>query len=191
MVGSMLEAGGEVPTMIMWTVGPPGWAQRGPMPTQRPMQTGDAISAEVEGRWAGYVGQVTTTAHLGPLPQEFRDMEALQQEALRRCMDAFRPGETVGHLVEIAHEAAKGSDFACNLITHGRGLGDDAPLYAISSRDQRVLDWQLRENAVMILKPLVMTEGRRSSVCLGDSMVCTPAGARRLGTRALKVLELV
>ncbi|MFI5270244.1 MAG: hypothetical protein ACHQ7M_22930, partial [Chloroflexota bacterium] len=74
-------------------------------------------------------------------------------------------------------------------IMHGRGLGDDSPLFTPSSGDDT--GWVLEENAVFMVKPLIMTEGRRRSVCLGDSVVCTPNGARRLGSRQIRIIEVV
>jgi hypothetical protein len=73
---------------------------------------------------------------------------------------------------------------------HGRGLGDDAPLHAFSSGGS-VKSWVLEENSVFMVKPVIMTNGRRQSVVLGDSVVCTPAGARRLGSRRLGIIELL
>ncbi len=188
MLASMVERGGEVPTMIMWNVGPPGWPQMGPMPTQRKLDVGDVINAEVEGRWAGYVGQVTQMAHVGPVTDQFRQMEEIQLEALRRVWEALKPGVTVGELARLPEEAAKGSPYQGRLLMHGRGLGDDSPLFTPSSRAD--IGWVVEEGSVYIIKPLVMTEGRRRAVCMGDSVVCTANGARRLGKRTIGILEL-
>ena len=70
---------------------PPGWPLTGPMPTQRPLATGDVISAEIEGRWGGYVAQVTQQAVLGRLLSEYAEMFAIQQAALKACWDQLRP----------------------------------------------------------------------------------------------------
>jgi Xaa-Pro dipeptidase len=188
MIAAMVEAGGELPTMIMWNVGPPGWAQLGPMPTQRKLDAGDVINAEVEGRWAGYVGQVTAMAHLGKLSDEYRAMEDITLKALSACWDLLRPGALLGDLARATADAARGTPYQGRLIMHGRGLGDDAPLFTPSSGDDT--GWVLEENAVFMVKPLIMTDGRRRSVCLGDSVVCTPNGARRLGRRPLRVIEV-
>ncbi|HEX6510832.1 MAG TPA: M24 family metallopeptidase [Chloroflexota bacterium] len=189
MVGAMLERGGEIPTMIMWNVGPPGWAAMGPLPTRRELSAGDVLSAEVEGRWAGYVGQVTTMAHLGKLPAQYREMEDIALQALARCWDALKPGATLGDLARLTEQAAKDTAYNGRLIMHGRGLGDDAPLFTPSSGDDT--GWVFEENQVFMVKPQISTDGRRLSVTLGDSVVCTLSGARRLGSRPVKVIELL
>jgi hypothetical protein len=41
-----------------------------------------------------------------------------------------------------------------------------------------------------MIKPVVMTEGRRKSVVWGDSVVATANGARRLGKRPPAIIAL-
>jgi Xaa-Pro dipeptidase len=188
-LASMIEQGGEVPTMIMWNVGPPGWPLLGPMPTRRKLAPGDLISAEIEGRWAGYVAQVTQQAFVGRVPAEHAEMFAIQQAALRACWDRLRPGVTLGELAELTEASVRGTPYRARLIMHGRGLGDDAPMFIFSSEKMR--NWAIAENAVFMVKPVIMTEGRAKSVVWGDSVVATPNGARRLGKRPPAIIEIV
>ncbi len=188
MVAAMVERGGEIPTMIMWNVGPAGWSQLGPLPTQRKLAPGDLLNAEIEGRWAGYVGQVTTTAYLGKVPAEAREMEQIALEALSLCWQALKPGATLGDLARLTQETAKGTRYNGRLIMHGRGLGDDAPLFTPSSGND--VGWVLQQNQVFMVKPQITTDDRRLSVTLGDSVVCTAAGAQRLGSRPVEIIEI-
>jgi hypothetical protein len=71
---------------------------------------------------------------------------------------------------------------------HGRGLGDDAPMFIFSDEEMR--NWAIEENAVFMVKPVIMTEGRAKYVVWGDSVVATKTGARRLGTRPPEIIEL-
>jgi hypothetical protein len=43
---------------------------------------------------------------------------------------------------------------------------------------------------VFMVKPVIMTEGRARNVVWGDSVVATPTGARRLGTRPPAIIEI-
>jgi len=187
-LASMVEQGSEVPTMIMWNVGPPGWPLLGPMPTQRKLAPGDLISAEIEARWAGYVGQVTQQAFLGPVPPEYAAMFRLQQEALHACWERLRPGTTLGELAALTERVVQGTPYQARLIMHGRGLGDDAPMLIYSN--PAMAGWRVEENAVFIVKPVIMTEGRKRYVVWGDSVVATPNGARRLGSRPPEIIAI-
>lgn len=189
MLASMIEQGGEIPTMLMWNVGPPGWAQMGPMPTRRPLAEGDYISAEVEARWVGYVAQVTQNAFIGKAPAEYQAMFEVQQEAVRACWERLRPGSSVQDIADAADAVIQRSGYQGRLIMHGRGLGDDSPMYIMGGEDL-MRKWRIETNAVFMVKPVVMTAGRQKSVTWGDSVVATPDGARRLGTRPPALLEI-
>jgi Xaa-Pro dipeptidase len=187
-LASLIEQGSEVPTMIMWNVGPPGWPLLGPMPTQRKLAPGDLISAEIEARWAGYVAQVTQQAFVGPVPPEYIEMFHIQQSALHACWDHLRPGTTLGELAELTEKSVQGTPYQARLIMHGRGLGDDAPMLIYS--DEGMRNWVIAENAVFMVKPVIMTEGRQKYVVWGDSVMVTPTGARRLGKRPPEIIAV-
>lgn len=109
MVAAMIERGSEVPAMIMWSAGPPDRLVSAGPPTQRRFAPGDFLRIEVEGRYAGYCGQATQMAVLGKLPQEYRDMWRLQQEAVQLCCEEMRPGITLGELARRTAAVANGT----------------------------------------------------------------------------------
>lgn len=82
MMESTVAAGGDIPAMIMWTAGPPGPALGAAPPSLRSFEAGDMIRVEVEGRWAGYCGQVTQMASLGEPGVVFRDLAAIENDPL-------------------------------------------------------------------------------------------------------------
>ena len=84
---------------------------------------------------------------------------------------------------------AKGTSCTIRFLMHGRGLGDDAPMYVFSA-DERTRRWVLEENAAFIIKPVVTRDGY-ADVVWGDSVVITAAGAQRLGRIDPELLELV
>ena len=71
---------------------------------------------------------------------------------------------------------------------HGRGLGDDAPIYVFNAPDD-IQQWRVEENASFIAKPVVSRDGY-PDVMWGDSIVVTPRGPERLGTMAQEFTEL-
>jgi Xaa-Pro aminopeptidase len=190
MISSIVEGGGELPSMILWSAGSPQPPSNAYMPTRRPLQHGDVIVTETEARWGGYVAQNTQTLFIGKAPDEYREMFALQQEALRLCYAMLRPGVTLG---QITKEVAQLSTdrFNCANLMHGRGLGDDSPLAVYACRDDVMANWEMKENSTFIIKPIVTNKEGTKRVLWGDTVVCTKSGARRLGKRDPSLIEIL
>jgi Xaa-Pro dipeptidase len=194
MVSTLVERGGDVPTVLLWHAGPK--QQRNHFsPTRRELQAGDVITVEADGRYMGYNGMVTTHAFVGPIPSIYQELHAFQQELLQRCWEMLKPGATVGDFEELHRSAVEGTDYNCRIVMHGRGLGDDAPVSIAGARDKRMAEWPVIENAVFALKPRVGTGGPEAFdpehfVGWGDTVVATPGGARRLGTMPAELIEI-
>ncbi|HUB96563.1 MAG TPA: M24 family metallopeptidase [Stellaceae bacterium] len=189
MIAAMIERGGEIPAMIMWSAGAPEQMVSAGPPTLRRFERGDLLRVEVEGRWAGYCGQVTTMAALGTVSPVLHGMWALQQAAVAACNEACRPGITLGDLAERVVALAKGTPYRIKFLMHGRGLGDDRPAYVFSVSPEEARRWIIEENTSFITKPVVAMEGW-PDVVWGDSVVVTADGAKRLGTIAPEIIAL-
>jgi Xaa-Pro aminopeptidase len=73
-------------------------------------------------------------------------------------------------------------------MMHARGLGDDAPAL-LGNRDlERFSRMQLQAGMVFILKPQVRAAEGKGRASIGDTVVVTEGGARRLGKRELKLI---
>jgi Xaa-Pro aminopeptidase len=190
MLEYLVEQGGDLPTMILWSAGWPQPSSNHYQPTGRPLQRGDVIHTELEARWAGYVGQRTQVAFIGPAPEEYRTMFRIQQEALARCYDLLRPGATVGDLVKASAAVAQATPYTCRILMHGRGLGDDSPIAIYGARDERMSNWVIQANSTFMIKPMVVYGQRERYVYWGDTVVATESGARRLGRQPPRIMEL-
>lgn len=95
-------------------------------------RVGDIIHTELEARYPGYAAQNTQTLFLGRAPAEYQEMFALQQEAVRLCYDMLRPGEILSAITDKVKELSN-NEFACRILMHSRGLGDDSPLVPIAA----------------------------------------------------------
>ncbi len=194
MVREQIRLGGEIPCMLLWDVGPTQ-RRNAYLPTERPFHAGDIITLEADGRHKGYNGQLTTHAFLGPIPGEYRDMFAVQQEVLSMLYPMVRPGVGLGELSDAATQFTAGSAFKCRILMHGRGVGEDPPIAIYSTRDKRNSDWLIQENSCFVLKPMVSvgkagTYDHDKFVYWGDTIVATPGGAQRLGTKKPELIEL-
>ncbi|KKC26649.1 hypothetical protein WP12_06775 [Sphingomonas sp. SRS2] len=189
MLASMIEAGGETPTMILWSAGWPQPPSNQYLPSRRKLQTGDMICIEAEGRWGGYCAQNTQPIFVGKAPAEYHRMFARQQEAVAACYAKLRPGSTVGDIVEAA-SAFTNDELQCRLLMHARGLGDDSPIAIYAARNELMRDWPIEENATFIVKPMISTPDHQKRIYWGDTVKVTKDGAQRLGNRPAEIIEL-
>jgi Xaa-Pro dipeptidase len=190
MLASMIEQGGDLPTMMLWSAGWPQPPTNHYQPTGRELRAGDMFATELEARWAGYVGQRTQMGFLGSIPPLYQDLANLQSVALERCYELLRPGHTIGDLVRACDDVARGTPFTCRILMHGKGLGDDAPIAIYGTRDQRMADWPIEANACFVIKPMVMRGEKEQFVYWGDTVVATANGARRLGSQPVGLLQV-
>jgi Xaa-Pro dipeptidase len=120
----------------------------------------------------------------------WHDIFRTWREAVQATYEIVKPGLTVGELNKFCVEwGGKHGSFVIRPLFHGRGLGDDAPVSARATTDAHAR-WQLEENVVFILKPTAATPDGKKRLYWGDCVVCTPAGARRLGKRPIDVIEV-
>ena len=189
MLASMIEGGGEIPTMILWSAGSPQPPSNQYMPSRRPFVDGDIISTECEARWGGYIGQNTQQMFVGKVPDEYQHMFARQQKALAACCDKIRPGNTLSDIIAVA-DSFSNDDYECRLLMHARGLGDDSPIAIYSARDKTMSDWKLESGATFIVKPEIRTRDNARHVYWGDMIVVTEGGAKRLGRRTPEIFGL-
>lgn len=183
MIASMLENGGEPSSLLLWSAGNPVPPTTAMLASQRPLGADDVIQVEADAKWAGYLGHSTRTVWVDEPDATDRAMIEVQQEATRRCWQALRPGTLLGDFVDVCAEAAAGTPFECHPIIHSRGLGVDMPVLVFRPRDERTRDWPIEENSVFVVKPRVTTPDGVRNVVWGDTVVATPDGARRLGSR--------
>ena len=188
MVNAMIARGSEVPAMIMWAAGPPETLTSAGPPTPRRFENGDFIRVEVEGRELGYCGQVTQPAVLGHVPALYRELWKVQQDAVAFCCDHARPGVTLGELAAKTEALVANTPYTMRFLMHGRGVGDDAPMYVFSADDE-TKRWPLEEHASFIIKPIVARDGN-PGVYWGDSVIITSGGAQRLGIIAPAFMEI-
>jgi Xaa-Pro dipeptidase len=190
MLARMVEDGGDLPTMILWSAGWPQPPTNHYQPTGRQLRAGDMFATELEARWAGYVGQRTQMGFLGPIPPLYQELADVQKIALEKCFELLRPGHTIGELVAACADITVDTPFTCRILMHGKGLGDDAPIAIYGTRDGRMSGWPIENSACFVIKPMVMRGEKEQFVYWGDTVVATPEGARRLGSHPVGLLQI-
>ncbi len=191
MTQTMLAAGGELPTLFFLGSGP-DVTQSSFVPTNRAMQKGDRIVNEIEAKIGGYAAQAVSPLTLGKPGADYQRLVELSAECFSAILHGMRPGATFGDLFDIytkkIQQSGEGKYDWSHPMMHARGLGDDGPAL-LGDRDlERFRRIELKAGMVFILKPQVRAGKARASI--GDTVVVTDNGARRLGKRKLKLIVL-
>jgi Xaa-Pro dipeptidase len=191
MTQTMLAAGGELPTLFFLGSGP-DVTQSSFVPTSRALQKGDRIVNEIEAKIGGYAAQAVSPMTLGKPVAEYQSLVELSAECFEAILHGMRPGATFGALFDIytkkIQQVGEGKYAWSHPMMHARGLGDDGPAL-LGDRDlERFRRIDLQAGMVFILKPQIRAGKARASI--GDTVVVTDSGARRLGRRKLKLIVI-
>lgn len=182
----IVSNGGEVPFNMRWGVWPNVESEY-PIPTHRPLERGDIIRVEMNAKWAGYVPQRHHAVQVGaPISPVYAEAFRVSKEAFERVSQFARPGVRVGECIAQYRRTLEGTPYeAGGVLINGRGLGEDQPHPWVGIPGLEQLDRVLAANMVFILKPSVGDARARLRMSVGDTVVVTEAGLRRLSKRPL------
>ena len=191
MTYTMLNNGGELPTLFFLGSGPSA-TNSSFVPTQRVLQRGDRIVNEIEAKYGGYAAQSVSPLVLGKPAGEYQEMIDLSADCFNAILAQMRPGVTFGELFEVytgtiqRHGAKK---FSWNHpMMHARGLGDDGPALLGDKNLDKFSKIELQTGMAFILKPQVRWAEMKDRASVGDTVVVTDTGARRLGKHPLELI---
>ncbi len=192
MTHKLLTLGGDLPAMMIIGSGPD--LQHGMfVPTLRPLQAHDVVTGEVEGRYAGYSGQIVRPAVLGQARADFRELVGITVAVFTDVLAAMKAGATLGSVLDVYEGAvARHGGGACKTaypLMHARGLGDEYPTVLSPDDIAKHGDFKLEAGMAFVLKPRVAKKGVPTAQ-IGDMVVVGSAGGARLGAQPLRLWEL-
>ena len=188
---TLLEQGSEQPVVVFWDSGP-AVSHGKRLPARRTLAAGDVILTELCPRYFGYWANFQAPAVVGRPTPEYRELFAIARAAFENGYRAIRPGLTLRQLGEaLLAPIREAGCTSLHVLAQGTGHGPwEEPLVRAPRRvteddaagraaRERELDLALREGMVLALQPHVTRDLRRG-VRLGDPVVVTADGARRL-----------
>jgi Xaa-Pro dipeptidase len=192
MTHKLLIEGGDLPAMIIVGSGPD--LQHGMfVPTLRPLAARDVISGEVEGRYAGYSGQIVRPAVLGQPRGDFRELVGITVAVFTDILAGMKAGATLSSVLDVYEAAvARHGGGACKTaypLMHARGLGDEYPTVLSPDDIAKHGDFKLEAGMAFVLKPRVAKKDVPTAQ-IGDMVVIGENGGIRLGREALGLKEL-
>jgi len=191
MIHAMLSNGGELPTLFFLSAGP-DISNSSFVPTDYVIQNGDRIINEIEAKYAGYAAQAVSPVVIGKANQDYEAMIQISGACFEAILDEMKPGVTFGSLFDTyratVEQRGKGKYLWNHPMMHARGLGDDGPALLGDKDLERFSKIELQTGMVFILKPQVRAAQGKGRASIGDTVVVTESGARRLGKRELKLI---
>ncbi len=192
MVKTLVASGGELPAMILIGSGP-ALAHGNFVPTERRLRAHDLIVGEIEGRYAGYSGQIVRPAVLGEPRPEYRALVAVAVDVFHDVLGTMKAGAALGSVMS-AYEAAidrrGGGKCTCAYpLMHARGLGDEHPAVLGSDDRSRLDAFRLEAGMVFVLKPRVARAGVTPAQ-IGDTVVVGEKAGIRLGKKPLGLAQI-
>lgn len=188
MLQTMLDNDGEIPSLMIFGTGQ-GHHIGNFVPTPRVLKPGDMIVTELEAHYCGYSGQVIQPMSLGQPSKAYKDLMAVSQACFDGLLEKLRPGTTMGELMDIYEriikKEGKGKLVFSHPTMHARGLGDERPAQFGKEGLADFRRTPLKAGMTFVLKPRARHETTRLAAQIGDTVVVTKSGGKRLGTRPL------
>ncbi|WP_340377530.1 Xaa-Pro peptidase family protein [Streptomyces sp. SS7] len=156
-------------------------AGHGADPDHRPgdhrVEPGDTVVLDLGGRRDGYASALTRTVHVGEPPDRLRRLHEIVRTAREAALAVMLPGAPCAEPDRAARavlaDAGHGGD-ALPATGHGLGVTPYEPPYLAPGATRLLSPGMCVQVAAGVLLP------GRLGVRLGDAVVCTAAGVRRL-----------
>ena len=191
MVHAMLVNGGELPTLFFLSAGP-GLTNSSFVPTDYRIQKNDRLINEIEAKYAGYAAQAVSPVVIGAPDDEYQKLIHISRACFEAVLHNMKPGVTFGWLFDIYRDTVErqgqGKYLWSHPVMHARGLGDDGPALLGDKDLERFSKIELKAGMTFILKPQVRPKEGKGRGSIGDTVIVTENGARRLGKRELKLI---
>ncbi|MFC2057210.1 M24 family metallopeptidase [Chloroflexota bacterium] len=184
MYHTMLSQGADLPIMLLWNTGRAMYVAREVFTRRRPLQNGDVILAEFSPRFHGYCAHFNQSAVLGDWPDdEYPKVYQAAQAAYRAGYNALRPGITAGELHKAFWEPFGAAGLMnSGLLFHGEGLGNES-IGSGGPSTKKQDPTVLREGMTIAFEPKACLPDGTRGIILGDVVLVTRDGRRRLGKK--------
>ena len=186
-IATLLRNGGGLPTLVHWHAGP-DIALNVYYPTRRPLQSGDIIGNEIEGKYLGYRGQIQQPIAIDSFRSPYKELLDASIEAFNYTAPLMKPGLTYGELEDtVVRRFSQESQYGIRFNLQARGMGEDWPL-CIGGVKPEDREAPMEENNTLAVKLRASTPDGTRGIAWGETVVVKPEGAVRLGTRPQGVL---
>jgi Xaa-Pro aminopeptidase len=178
LVAAHIRAGGETPTMILFSADARMW-QTHLLPRFRRVTADDVIVIEAEAKFYGYIAQSVETVAMRPTSQTEQMLLDISQACFDAILAAMKPGTAYADLIALWEKTASGANYQPGrTMGHGLGLGQDGPL---TTRGGKAGGAIVEDGDCFVLKPWVEDRAGTIAARIGANVTVESRGAVRLG----------
>jgi Xaa-Pro dipeptidase len=188
MLRTVIASGGDPSSEVAVATSSSSQSTRDLEAIDRPVMPDDILEATVLARMAGYGALATQPLLVDAPPPGVQAAWTRLATEWERILGELAPGRPLTELVTVP-DRSDGSQLAVRL--DGMGLGGDLPcVSSLEPISRDVRERTLGDGVCFAVDlTLMWTErGQPRRLRWADTVVCTPAGARRLGSRPLTLL---
>lgn len=151
-------------------------------PSNRVIQAGDVLVAELSAQYWGYPGQVLRTYALGAEPTPlYARLHEVALEAFDRIMALLRPGVTAQQVVEASRSIEAAGFTIYDDLLHGYGGGYLPPILRTPATSHAPPpDFSFEKDMTVVIQPNVITRDERAGVQVGELVRITADGCESL-----------
>jgi Xaa-Pro aminopeptidase len=141
------------------------------------------IANEVDAVFGGLIAQEQQPIFLGPIPDAWKSAIEVQRELYYAALEQLRPSRPFGELMDFVNAFGEKRGAKSLMLMHGRGYGDDGPLFTPQNRGARNRDVLIEKGNVFIVKPIVKTSDDSFDTSWGGCVLVTDKGGEPLVKR--------
>jgi Xaa-Pro dipeptidase len=141
------------------------------------------IANEVDAVFGGLIAQEQQPILLGPLPEAWQAAHEMQRDLYYEALPQMTPGKQFGEFMDFVNSFGAKRGLKSLLLMHGRGYGDDGPLFTPQNRGARNREVRLEAGNVFIVKPIALTADESFETSWGGCVLVTEKGGEPLVKR--------
>jgi hypothetical protein len=188
----MISLGSEYYPMALYT-GAQGGARLPRFedpPEGRFLQPGYRIANEVDAVFGGLIAQEQQPIILGSIPESWKSAVAMQTEIYYAALENLKPGRPFAGLMDVINGFGETRGLKSQLLMHGRGYGDDGPLFTPQNQGARNRELVIEEGGVFIVKPIARSADGSFETSWGGCVLVTEKGGEPLVKRTPGMISI-
>jgi len=149
----------------------------------RTLQPMYRIANEVDAVFGGLIAQEQQPIFLGPIPDAWRPAIELQHDMYYAGVEYLTPGKSFAEFMDMINNFGEKRGMKSQLLMHGRGYGDDGPLFTPQNRGARNREVLIEKGNVFIMKPIAHSADGSFDTSWGGCVLVTDKGGEPLVKR--------